>query len=344
VSGAVYTDRFYADQRTGARSSARVVVPLVLSLVQARRVIDVGCGVGAWLATFREHGVEDVWGVDGDYVDRALLEIPRERFVAADLRQPFRMDPPFDLALSLEVAEHLPPESADTFVRTLTGLATVVLFSAAIPFQGGMEHLNEQWPAYWAERFAAGGYVAVDCLREQIWDDERVQWWYAQNVLLFARGDALTRHPALARARGQTAAMRPRALIHPGKYLAVIDWCQRSEAVATDLDRIVPAGQRFVFVDDEALRGCLPSRARAIPFLERDGQYWGLPADDGVAMAELARQRRAGAACIAFAWPAFWWFEHYGAFHRHLRSTFECMLENERLVVFDLRRAKRRRP
>jgi SAM-dependent methyltransferase len=124
------------------------VVPTVLRLVQPEPVVDVGCGDGAWLSVFRELGVNHRFGLDGDYVDRRLLQIPQDQFSATDLSLPFRLPCTFDLAVSLEVAEHLPPQSAEDFVDSLTRLAPVVLFSAAIPLQGGTHHLNEQWPDY----------------------------------------------------------------------------------------------------------------------------------------------------------------------------------------------------
>ena len=117
-----YTGEYYNALSEGARQSARVVVPLLLEFVRPRSVIDVGCGQGAWLSVFREHGVEDVWGVDGDYVERGRLAIPAERFLAHDLRQPLHLDRQFDLVVSLEVAEHLPAECAGEFVRSLAGL------------------------------------------------------------------------------------------------------------------------------------------------------------------------------------------------------------------------------
>jgi lipopolysaccharide biosynthesis glycosyltransferase len=117
---------------------------------------------------------------------------------------------------------------------------------------------------------------------------------------------------------------------------------------AAEITKLVAPGGAFVLVDERWLAPeAIPDR-RAIPFLERDGQYWGLPADDETAIRELERLRRAGAGHIVFVWPAFWWLDHYAGFHRHLRSRFPCVLENERLVVFDLRsevrpRALRRR-
>jgi SAM-dependent methyltransferase len=219
----LYTDAYYRALRDGARRSAEVVVPLVLRLTRPRGVLDVGCGRGTWLAVFREHGVEDVCGVDGDYVDREQLDIPRQQFVPWDLTQPLRLGRSFDLAVSLEVAEHLPADCAETFVGSLTALAPLVLFSAAAPFQGGQGHVNEQWPAYWARRFAARGYVPIDCLRRQLWDDERVEWWYAQNILLFAGPGQMEALPPLREAHALTGGTAP-ALVHPKRYLEWVEW------------------------------------------------------------------------------------------------------------------------
>jgi len=158
-----------------------------------------------------------VLGLDGPWVRSDDLEIPTENFVAADLTAPPGLGRTFDLVTSLAVAEHLPPAAAKTFVDYLTALGPLVVFSAAVPGQGGAGHTNEQWPAYWSELFARRGYEAVDCLREVFWDDDAVQWWYAQNLVLFGRPealDAITRlreHPR----RGKT----PLSLVHPGRLM-----------------------------------------------------------------------------------------------------------------------------
>jgi SAM-dependent methyltransferase len=182
-----YNRTFFARHEEGSRRSAEVVLPLLLSLTGANSLVDVGCGNGTWLAVGRRLGVERMFGLDGDYVDPQTLLISAEDFRAIDLTQPF--DPPdrFDLALSLEVAEHLPPERAKSFVADLVGLAPIIAFSAAIPMQGGIGHINEQWPDYWHELFAEHGYRAFDVIRGLVWEDIRVEPWYAQNIFVYAR-------------------------------------------------------------------------------------------------------------------------------------------------------------
>ena len=218
VSQAVYDPTLYDERVPASIASARRALPLVIDWVHPSSVVDVGCGVGAWLSVFRELGVAEVLGVDGGHVDRARLRIPPDRFIAHDLTRPLALPRTFDLACSVEVAEHLDASHADGFVASLTALAPVVLFSAAIPFQGGDHHVNEQWPAYWVERFAARGFRVIDCLRRRLWNDDEVRWWYAQNLLLFVREDALARYPALVEesARAGTEAL---PLVHPKKYL-----------------------------------------------------------------------------------------------------------------------------
>jgi hypothetical protein len=171
--------------------------------------VVVGCGDGSWLAVFRKLGVEQIFGIDGEYVDADLLQIPKDSFHALDLTKPFKIQRTFDLAVSLEVAEHLPPESAASFVDSLARLAPLVLFSAAIPFQGGANHLNEQWPDYWVRLFQQHGYVPVDFIRGRIWQDESIDWWYSQNTLLFAE----------ERSESAKTNLNQLRLVHPRQYL-----------------------------------------------------------------------------------------------------------------------------
>ena len=146
-----YDEFFYQGQQDGSVSSAQIVL-IVLSLFPSHSVVDFGCGVGGWLKEFERNGVADYLGVDGEYVARHLLKIPADRFRPIDLRNVSDLGRGFDLACSLEVAEHLPEDRAKSFLSAaLVKAAPVVLFSAAIPLQGGTEHVNEQWQSYWGE-------------------------------------------------------------------------------------------------------------------------------------------------------------------------------------------------
>ena len=125
------------------------------------------------------------------------LLIPTDRFLRCRVGETLPVEERFDLAISLEVAEHLPQTHAAAFVGELTRLAPAVLFSAAIPGQGGLNHVNEQWPDYWAALFEAQGFQPIDTLRWRIWGDDQITWWYKQNLLLFAADDALAANPRL---------------------------------------------------------------------------------------------------------------------------------------------------
>jgi len=173
--------------------SGGVIVPIVLSLVPIRSVVDVGCGPAWWLAEFMARGVTDVLGIDGNWVDPSALQIPVDQFVASDLELSIRVGRRFDLAVCVEVAEHLPETRAAGLIHDLVDLSPCVLFSAAIPGQGGTHHINEQFLSYWAGHFARHHFAPVDLIRPQIWNNENVQYWYRQNIIIFAAAG----HPIL---------------------------------------------------------------------------------------------------------------------------------------------------
>lgn len=212
----VYTSEWFAALNEESSKSARDIVPILLEISNPTSIIDVGCGVGAWLQVFREHGLTDVMGLDGDYIKREMLLIPTEQFRTTDLKKPFELPRTFDLAICLEVAEHIPPESADGFIDCLTKLAPLICFSAAIPHQGGTSHINEQWPEYWAQKFSKRGYVTIDCLRHRLWNIESVAYWYAQNMFVFCRQDQFKARESLL---NRNDALIIRSLIHPKLYL-----------------------------------------------------------------------------------------------------------------------------
>lgn len=181
-----YDSKFFDNVTLGAIESARVLLPILFEYVRPRSVVDVGCGRGAWLQVLQEFGAERVLGLDGAYVERSTLVIAPADFRATDLSRPFAIDGTFDLAICLEVAEHLPEQMALPLVETLTRAAPFVLFSAAIPGQAGVGHVNLQWPAFWQERFERFGFRKLDPIRRRVWQDPRVCSWYQQNVYLYA--------------------------------------------------------------------------------------------------------------------------------------------------------------
>ena len=216
-----YTPAFFDDLARDTRESARAVVPVVNKLLRPASVLDVGCGVGIWLAEWGSAGVSDVLGIDGNYVDRTALRVPLDKFAPVDLQQSFSLGRKFDLVQTLEVAEHLDEARADTFVESLARHSETILFSAAIPGQGGTHHVNEQWPSYWAEKFARAGYTAYDIIRPQIWADPKIKVFYRQNMLLFARGRVFEGaearldlvHPDMWDNPGLILSLAPKALV-----------------------------------------------------------------------------------------------------------------------------------
>ncbi|MDQ6888073.1 MAG: class I SAM-dependent methyltransferase [Gemmatimonadota bacterium] len=222
AAGGVYNREFFTGSERASLDSARVIVPIIADLVRPVSVVDVGCGEGLWLTVFQECGATDILGLDGSFLDEDLLKIPRERFRPTDLRLPLDVGRRFDLAVSVEVAEHLPESRAASFVADLTSLAPIVLFSAAIPHQGGVAHLNERWQDYWAERFAAHDYVPIDCVRARVWSDRRVAWYYAQNLILYGRRDLVASDASLD-AEYQRSRSWPLRIVHPTKYLSTAD-------------------------------------------------------------------------------------------------------------------------
>jgi SAM-dependent methyltransferase len=213
-----YTKDFYQFIGQAAVRSAKEVVPLILELIPCKSVIDVGCGDGSWLKVFKEYGIEEIIGIDGNYINEDILVIPKEYFIPCDLKSPIEIKKKFDLVVSLEVAEHLPPDCAETFVDSLTSLAPVVLFSAAIPYQGGENHINLQWPTYWINLFKAKKYVVIDCIRKKIWNNSKVAFWYSQNTFLFVEQSYLdSSHSLKNELEDINRPLSP--VIHPGAFI-----------------------------------------------------------------------------------------------------------------------------
>jgi hypothetical protein len=218
-----YSKAFYESRHEKTTYSATTILSILLQRIPAvHSAVDVGCGVGTWLAALREKGVKDIQGLDGRWVDQDLLAIPRTCFKQVDLSQAaIELPHRYDLAISLEVAEHLPADRATYFVSSLTALSDYVLFSAATPFQGGVNHINEQWQHYWVELFGGLNYAVHDFIRPKIWNDKNIPFWYRQNILLFSNQEKA--NEARLDSTAADVWSMPLDIVHPDLYLSKIN-------------------------------------------------------------------------------------------------------------------------
>ena len=183
-SSATYDLSFYWNNQYNSINSAQRVLHLLLGNLDHQSVVDFGCGIGTWLWVAQAFGAQEILGIDGEYVPRSLLLIPQDCFLAADLEHPITLARQFDLAMSLEVAEHLSPEAADGFVDSLCNASEVILFSAAQPGQNGDGHINEQPLEYWIEKFNTHAYRPIE-IKQHFKNDAGIASWYRNNLILF---------------------------------------------------------------------------------------------------------------------------------------------------------------
>jgi SAM-dependent methyltransferase len=197
--------------------SARRILPALIELFKVASAIEVGCGHGHWTQAAIEAGVEDYRAVDGPWNDPEKLLIDRSRFQQADLSVPLQLDRRFDMAICLEVAEHVRGDSAAVLVKSLADTADVILFGAAIPFQGGFQHINEQWPSYWRDLFAPHGYIPYDLVRPRHWTDQAIHYWYRQNAFVYVL-QADRAKTAIAENAAPVGSLAMFDAVHPEKF------------------------------------------------------------------------------------------------------------------------------
>ena len=230
---AIYDAQFYKTISDVSLRSATIVLGLVFELFRPASLLDVGCGAGAWLQASQDLGLAPsaTLGIDGAYVPAEQFLVDRSGFLACDLSQKVRLGRRFELVVSVEVAEHLPPGRARGFVEDLVVHGDVILFSAATPSQGGAHHVNEQWPDYWAALFAEQGYVQFDWIRPAIWANEDIAWWYRQNAMIY------TNNGAIAEIFAPAPSFHGARLVHPERF-AYLSRDQIVSAVGDKLNRL----------------------------------------------------------------------------------------------------------
>jgi SAM-dependent methyltransferase len=221
--GALYDEAWYAINGDPSVRAARLYFDYLWRFIQPQSVLDIGCGRGEWLKACEEKGIRRLVGFDGHWNHQDRMISKSIRFEAVDLNQPFPSDERFDLAMTLEVAEHLEPQSAKNFTQSLAAMSDLLLFSAAIPNQGGLHHINEQPHSYWAKLLGQIRFVPFDILRPVFWSDDRIPFWYRQNTFLYAKKDTASFDELIAQGLAPMPHIGFMDCVHPALYSSKID-------------------------------------------------------------------------------------------------------------------------
>lgn len=177
------------DEQAHNLTDPGIIVPILVDVLNPKSAIDIGCGIGTFLNVFKKLGVTDIIGHDGKWVDRTKLSkhISTKHFIETNLEQNFSINREFDVGVCLEVIEHINEESGIRLVEELANHCKYIIFSCAIPGQKGQNHINEQWPTYWNDKFAKHGLVCYDVFRPILWNNKSVARWYKQNMFLYTK-------------------------------------------------------------------------------------------------------------------------------------------------------------
>jgi hypothetical protein len=218
-----YSSGYYGGISSVSKASAEAMLPRIFKILASKSWIEIGSGTGSWTKTAMDLGVQDCTAVDGPWVRESDLLVPKSFFISHNLTEPLNLGRKFDLALSLEVAEHLDAKFANTIVDSLVSHADIVIFGAAIPMQGGTQHVNEQWPDYWMAKFEERNYKCYDLVRPLFWTDERIAPFYVQNAFLFIRNGTNQELAASIEKIIMDCYSRSERLelIHPRQYLGI---------------------------------------------------------------------------------------------------------------------------
>ncbi|RAP38807.1 hypothetical protein DID80_02210 [Candidatus Marinamargulisbacteria bacterium SCGC AAA071-K20] len=186
----LYTQNFYQGTTINNSLSSEIIIKELMKSINPNSVLDAGCALGTWLHHWALNGV------DTKYVNKEDLVIDPQFFMTKKLDSHFDIGKQFDLVQCLEVAEHIPTQASSIIVENLVRHGKVILFSAAVPGQGGIGHINEQPLAFWFSIFNKHNYICIDFIRPLIKNKLNVQYYYRYNTLLFVHRDYLTNLPS----------------------------------------------------------------------------------------------------------------------------------------------------
>lgn len=215
--------KYLYSSETHNTTDPSILVPIINNLFSPKSVIDIGCGTGNFLEAFKQIGAAKVFGIDGDTQSQEIRShyIDENEFQNYDLTKTFYPQSKYDIAICLEVGEHLNKSAADNLVSSLINSSKVVVFSAAIPLQGGQFHINEQWPEYWEKKFASHNYFPADIIRPIIWNNTKISYWYKQNIIVYI--SELSEYSKIYRT-GNNSLLN---LVHPDNYLIQVSYLQK---------------------------------------------------------------------------------------------------------------------
>lgn len=232
------TMKYIHDEHAHNLEDPQIIVPIILDVLKPKSVIDVGCGIGTFLNVLKRNGVNDILGLDGTWVNKDLLSknISLDYFREANLEVDVDLGRRFDIAICLEVVEHLTPESSEKIVETLTKLSDMIIFSSAIPGQGGQNHINEQWPEYWMQKFKKYGYTFYDVFRPIFWNNKDISRWYKQNLFLVAKNDVNEYLDAFRKYQTENIILN---FIHPDYYKIRLKEIEKLQEMSNNLQATI---------------------------------------------------------------------------------------------------------
>jgi SAM-dependent methyltransferase len=233
-----YDDNFYDEMTKMSIQSAEIYANYLSEFVQPSSVIDLGCGRGAWLKAFKDCGSSKLKGIDGDWIDREDLMDEAIIFEPLDLNKLDLPKEKYDLAMSLEVAEHLEVDAGENFVKFLTNSSDLILFGSAYKNQGGTNHINEQKHSYWANKFVSNGFLPFDFFREEFWNNDHVGFWYRQNIFLYIKKESTAFNEFVEKGFSPLTNLYFMDCVHPDLYDSK---CGEGISFSTHLKGIVPS-------------------------------------------------------------------------------------------------------
>ncbi|AUX10564.1 hypothetical protein AArcSl_2953 [Halalkaliarchaeum desulfuricum] len=187
----IYNNDYYRKRKKDPwRSDAREVSRVLYDEFEPESVIDFGCAIGGHLEWFHEHGIE-VCGIEGNTTAFEYSLIPNEYLEEHDLREPYEITKQRDLALCIEVAEHIPERYANQLVASLTDSAESVFFTAAPPGQQGTHHINLKKDSYWEKKFEEKGYIRDNMIETRLKQNLNLEksTWIKDNMFVFVSGN-----------------------------------------------------------------------------------------------------------------------------------------------------------